>query len=181
VINPSKIKKVYQEVAEQNEKFRLFLKKNAIDYELDAHFLRLHNEIFAQYDCCKCTNCCKLYDILVDKNDIETISQYLGLSENDFIEKYLIVHDEDYIMKDKPCCFLNADGKCRIYEIRPSVCREFPHTNKPYRLYNMCGVLSFTEECPVVFEIIERLKKIYNYRSNDYQKKKRNKRNMKKF
>jgi len=86
VINPSKIKEVYKKFADQNEKFRIFLKKNAIDYELDAHFARLHNEIFAGYDCCECTNCCKLYDILVDKNDIKTISQHLGLSENDFIE-----------------------------------------------------------------------------------------------
>jgi len=173
VINPSKIKKVYQEVAEQNEKFRIFLKKNAVDYELDAHFLRLHNEIFSKYDCCKCGNCCKLYDILADKNDIETISKYLGLSENDFIEKYLTADNGDYKIKDKPCCFLEADGKCRIYEIRPSVCRNFPHTDKPYILYNLYGLLSFSEECPVGFEIIERLKKIYNYKSNDYQRKKR--------
>ena len=73
-----------------------------------------------------------------------------------FIFVFLIISK---IMKDKPCCFLDTDGKCGIYENRQSVCRNFPHTNKPYRLYNMYWLLSFAEECPVVFEIIERLKK----------------------
>ena len=164
MINPSKIKEVYKKFADENEKFRIFLKKNAIDYKLDAHFLRLHNEIFAMYDCCKCGNCCKLYDITVDKNDIEVISEYLELSENDFIEKYLTADGEGYKIKDKPCCFLDADGKCRIYAVRPNVCRDFPYTNKPYRLYNMYGLLSFSEECPVIFEVIKRLKRIYNYK-----------------
>ena len=173
MVNPSKIKEAYRKVADQNEKFRRFLKNNAVDYELDAHFLKLHNMIFAEYDCCACGNCCKLYDILINKDDIERISQYLGLTENDFIEKYLAASDEGYIMKEKPCRFLDEDGKCKIYEIRPSVCSDFPYTDKPYRLYHMYGVLSFAEECPVVFEIIERLKKIYKYRSNDYQKEKR--------
>ena len=164
MINPSKMKKVYQEYAEQNEKFRLFLKKNAVDYELDAHFLRLHTEIFAEYDCCACNNCCKLYDVTVNQNDIEIIAAHLNLSESDFTEQYLITNGEDLIMKDKPCRFLDAEGKCEIYEIRPSVCRNFPYTDQPYRLYNMYGLLSFSEECPVIFEIIKRLKRIYNYK-----------------
>jgi len=169
VIEPSEIKEAYKKSADQNAKFRIFLKNNAVDYELDAHFRRLHREIFSEYDCCKCSNCCKLYDILVDESDIKIISKHLDLAENDFIEKYLTdsAHDGEYIeyiMKDKPCCFLDADGKCRIYESRPSVCRDFPYTDEPYRLYNMSSVLSFSEECPVVFEIIERLKKIYKYK-----------------
>jgi len=58
---------------------------------------------------------------------------------------------------------LESDGKCRIQGVKPAVCKDFPYTDKPYRLYNMLGVLSFAEDCPVVFEIIERLKLIYNY------------------
>ena len=169
MIEPSKIKKNYQKVAGQNDKFRIFLKNNANSDELDSYFLRIHDELFSSYDCCKCNNCCRLYDIRVDKNDITRISEYLGLSENDFIEKYLIVHDDEYIINEKPCRFLDADGKCRIQEIKPIVCRDFPNTNKPYRLYNMLGLFSFAEECPVVFEIIERLKLIYDYEVKTYK------------
>ena len=163
MIEPSKIKKMYQKVAGQNDKFRIFLKNNANSDELDTYFLRIHDELFSAYDCCKCNNCCRLYDIRVEKNEIAVISESLGLAENDFIEKYLIENDGKYMMKDKPCLFLEADGKCRIQNIKPGVCKGFPHTDKPYRLYNMLGVFTFAEECPVVFEIIERLKLIYDY------------------
>ena len=163
MIEPSKIKKIYQKVSAQNDKFRIFLKNNADSDELDAYFLRIHNELFSAYDCCKCNNCCRLYDIRVEKNEIAVISEYLGLTENDFIENYLTANDGEYMMKEKPCRFLEADGKCRIQAIKPGVCRDFPHTDKPYRLYNMFGVFTFAEECPVVFEIIERLKLIYDY------------------
>ena len=168
MIEANKVADMYQRYADKNSKFRIFLKKNANANELDEHFHRLHNEIFYkyEYDCCKCNNCCKTYDIRLSQKDITAISDYLGQAENDFIEKYLIPDNDDadcLILKEKPCCFLEADGKCRIYECRPTVCREFPHTNKPDRLYNMLSMLEFIEDCPVVFEIIERLKKIYDF------------------
>ena len=169
MIEPNKIKKIYRKVAARNDKFRVFLKNNADSDELDSYFLRIHDELFASYDCCKCNNCCRLYDIRVEKNDIAVISEYLRLPENDFIEQYLVKNDDEYIIKEKPCRFLDEDGKCRIQSIKPQVCRDFPHTNKPYRLYNMLGVFSFAEECPVVFEIIERLKLIYDYEVRKYK------------
>ena len=169
MIEPDRIKEMSDRFADRNSRFRIFLKKNADPDELDEQFHDLHNEIFHNYnyDCCKCNNCCNTYDIRLNQNDITAISAYLGQAENDFIEKYLIADKDEYdclILKDKPCCFLDADGKCQIYECRPTVCREFPHTNKPDRLYSMLGMLEFMEDCPVIYEIIERLKKIYNFR-----------------
>jgi Fe-S-cluster containining protein len=168
MIEPDKTKEMSERFSDINSKFRIFLKKNADPDELDEHFHRLHNEIFYKddYDCCKCNNCCKLYDIRMEQEDITAIAEYLGQAENDFVEKYLIADKKEFdclIIKDKPCNFLCADGKCRIYVCRPSVCRGFPYTNKPDRLYNMLSTLDFMEECPVIFEIIEGLKKIYNF------------------
>ena len=169
MVEPDKIKEMFERFADKNSKFRIFLKNNADSDELDEHFHRLHNEIFYKYEynCCKCNNCCKTYDIRLNQKDITAISEYLGQTENDFIEKYLIPDKREFdclIIKNKPCNFLDADGKCRIYKCRPSVCREFPYTNKPYRLYNMLGMLDFMEECPVIFEIIEKLKQLYNFK-----------------
>ena len=165
---PDKTKEMSERFADINSKFRIFLKKNANPDELDEYFHKLHNEIFYRdgYDCCKCNNCCNLYDIRVGQDDIAEIAGYLGITENDFIEKYLMPDKREFdclILKDKPCRFLDADGKCRIYKCRPSVCRDFPYTNKPGRLYNMLSLLDFMEECPVIFEIIEKLKKVYNF------------------
>ena len=165
MIELSKLKTAYKRTAKQNERFRIFLKNNAVDYELDAHFLRLHKELFSEYDCCKCSNCCRLYDIVVEKDDVKRISEHLRLSENDFVEQYLDEYEDSHKMKDKPCSFLDVDGKCLIQGIKPAVCRDFLYTNKPYRLYNLYGILSFAEECPIAFEILERLKMIYNYKS----------------
>jgi Fe-S-cluster containining protein len=168
MVEPGKVAEMAQRFADKNSRFRIFLKKNADQNELDGHFHALHNEIFHKddYDCCKCNNCCKIYDIRFAQKDIAAAAKYLGQADEDFIEKYLIPDDEDaayFMLKDKPCRFLGAEGKCGIYECRPSVCREYPYTNKPERLYSMLSVLSFAEDCPVVFEIIERLKKIYNF------------------
>ena len=169
MVEPSKVKEMTDRYAVQNSKFRIFLKKNADPKKLDEQFHDLHNEIFYrdEYDCCKCNNCCKLYDIRLEQKDIATISEYLGQTEDDFIEKYLMPDKDEadcLIFKDKPCSFLGADGKCRIYESRPTVCREFPHTNKPDRLYSMLSILDFMEDCPVIYEIIESLKKIYDFK-----------------
>ena len=58
---------------------------------------------------------------------------------------------------------MGEDGRCVIEECKPAECISFPHTDKPDRLSCLLGVLSFAEECPVVFEILERLKAIYGF------------------
>jgi len=167
MIKPSKIKGISQKFADQNMKFRLFLKGHVDADELDEHFLRLHDELFSAYDCCKCNNCCKSYSTILTKNDVSVISKFLGEPKSDFIAKYLNTADEGYEIKDKPCCFLNDNGKCEIQECKPAACREFPHTNKPDRLFSLLGIMESAEICPVVFEIIERLKLIYNFKTRN--------------
>jgi len=165
MIEPSKIDKYAGKFEDQNIKFRTFLKNHADSDELDEQFLQLHNELFAGYDCCKCSNCCKDYVISMDENDIAAISNFLGMTEKGFIEKYLTEIVEGYVTKDKPCCFLGGDGKCQIQECKPAECRDFPYTDKSDRLFSLLGVMEFAEICPVVFEIVERLKKIYRFRN----------------
>ena len=104
---------------------------------------------------------------MLDDNDIETISQHLGQPKDDFINEHLEKSDYDesyYKFNKQPCVFLCADGKCNIYDVRPSECKGFPFIDHPDRLSSLLGVISFAEECPVVFEILERLKNIYNFK-----------------
>jgi len=165
MIKPSKINSVSQQYAKQNLKFRTFLKSHADSNELDTQFLELHNELFADYDCCKCNNCCKVYSVLLKNDETETISSYLRQTKNDFVSKYLIESEEGgYKIKETPCPFLCADGKCEIQECKPSECKGFPFTDRPDRLASLLSILEFAEECPVVFEILERLKRIYRFK-----------------
>ncbi len=65
MVEPHRIKETAKAYEDKNYKFRAFLKSNADPDGLDQQFRDLHNEIFIrdEYDCCKCANCCKLYDI----------------------------------------------------------------------------------------------------------------------
>ena len=166
MIEPSKINSVSSRYAKQNSKFRAFLKSRANGDELDAQFLELHNELFADYDCCKCNNCCKTYDVILKNDEIAKISHYLGKTEDNFINECLAESDGDgYKIKGVPCLFLCANGKCAIQECKPSACKDFPFTDRPGRLSRMLSILEFAEECPVVFEILERLKRIYRFKN----------------
>ena len=164
MVEPSRVNAVAKKYENENIQFRTFLKCNADEDVLDRQFLELHNELFAGYDCSRCRNCCKAYSNSLQESEIENISAFLGLSRENFTEKYLVQSDEGYEIK-APCCFLNADGSCQIQEFRHASCREFTHTDKPERLLSLLGILSFAEECPVVFEILQQLKEIYRFRT----------------
>ena len=170
MVKPTEVKDKAQRLEEQNYKFRVFLKNRADDDELDAQFLELHNELFADYDCCKCGNCCRSFSIILDNDEIKRISAFLGLMENDFIVEYLTDADPEdekpYKFKTNPCKFLGDDGRCRIQDCKPDVCKGFPYTDQPDRLSSMYGVIANAEVCPIVFEILERLKVMYRFKNN---------------
>lgn len=152
-----------RKLEKENLRFRAFLKNHAAGEELDRQFLRLHNELFAEYNCCKCGNCCKAYSTTLSEHEVGSIATFLGLSRQEVFEKYLSETTEGCEIK-APCGFLNANGACAIQECKPDECRQFPYTNKPGRLESLLGIVSFAEECPVVFEIIERFKDTYHFR-----------------
>jgi len=168
MIEPSKIRKIAEKYEDENLRFRSFLKNRADPDELDIQFKNLHNEFFPGYDCCQCNNCCKSFSISVTEEDVNRIAAHLGLTIEDFISGYLVRssdgYDSEYEIKE-PCAFLNPDGKCAIQECKPEVCKEYPHTDMPDRIFSLYSVLSNAEICPVVFEILQRLKKIYGFRS----------------
>jgi Fe-S-cluster containining protein len=165
MIAPDRIKEISKNFESENVKFRSFLKKRADSDELDAHFLKLHNELFADYDCNQCRNCCREYDLELQLGEVSGIAENLKLPTNDFIKKYITKSDGGDMVIKSPCCFLNDDGSCQLESCKPQSCIEFPYTDKPERLFSLLGVISFAEVCPVVFEIVQRLKQIYGFKS----------------
>jgi len=166
VIDPANINAAAEKSYEENLAFREFLMEHAACDEVDAQFLALHNELFADYDCCKCANCCKAYAITMTDKDIERVAQHIGQSKADFINENMEVSffdEAEYKLKQQPCMFLCEDGKCSINDIKPVECGRFPFTDQPDRMGSMLGVIDFAEECPVVFEMLERLKGRYGF------------------
>jgi Fe-S-cluster containining protein len=164
MIEPSKMKETAPQYSDENYRFRLFLKNRADPDELDRCFAALHNELFAGYNCCQCHNCCVRYAVELTDEDEDRIAAFLGLGKEAFVQKYMGNTGDGYEIKP-PCPFLENDGKCRVQPCKPEECRGYPYTDQPDRIGSLYGVMEFAEVCPVVFEIVQRLKDIYGFRS----------------
>ncbi len=164
---------VYQEAKrkeDENYKFRTYLKMHADEMELDRQFQRLHRELFADYDCSQCRNCCKQYYGIIPEEDIEKDAAHLGISTEQFIDFFLKKERVglDYHTKHKPCDFLLEDGSCKLGDCKPDDCKNYPYTDQPEQLWSLLSVLEAVEVCPVAFEIYERLKEEYRFRGKGY-------------
>ncbi len=120
---------------------------------------KLHYKAFETIDCLQCANCCTTTGPLLTDKDTGRIAKYLRLKHSQFMNDYVrIDEDQDYVFKSMPCTFLGVDNYCRIYEVRPKACREYPHTNR----VNQQGILSITRKnvklCPAVAQIFLEIK-----------------------
>lgn len=71
MIPPRKVKFMAKKKVNENIRFRSYLKMHADETELDEQFLRLHNELFEQYDCNRCRNCCKMFYGSMPEGDVQ--------------------------------------------------------------------------------------------------------------
>ncbi|MFN7313225.1 MAG: YkgJ family cysteine cluster protein [Bacteroidota bacterium] len=155
-----------QKALAKREQFQRFFQQLRLHKpaDLDAQFERLHQEAFKRIDCLTCANCCKTTSPLFTNRDIKVLSKHLRLTENEFIQSYLKVdEDGDYVFRETPCPFLQADNKCLVYDYRPNACREYPHTNQRKMHTIFKETLENTAVCPAVFEVVEKLKAHYKY------------------
>jgi uncharacterized protein len=129
-------------------------------HKLDDITHRLHDKVSGQFDCLTCGNCCKSISPRITDKDIEKIAHRLKIKEVDFISRYLYLDDDHwYVFNDTPCPFLMPDNYCLIYEFRPKACREYPHTDRR-RFYQILDLTLLNRElCPIVYEIVELLKR----------------------
>ncbi|MDP3567445.1 YkgJ family cysteine cluster protein [Sediminibacterium sp.] len=127
---------------------------------LDNLFHEAHQTVFEKIDCLACANCCKTTSPIFYQRDIERASKALRLKPGAFIEKYLrIDEDQDFVLQQAPCVFLNSDNYCSIYNDRPNACREYPHTNRKKMQQILDLTYKNTLVCPAVLQITEELKK----------------------
>ncbi|SHI15191.1 YkgJ family cysteine cluster protein [Clostridium magnum] len=106
----------------------------------------------------------KMYQITFEETEIEQASKLLKITKKEFMDKYIEETTNGYDIKGKPCCFLTENGACEIEKCKPEGCREYPFTNRPERLLSLLSIVDFASVCPVVFEMLERLKKTYGFK-----------------
>lgn len=170
MVHPDKVQEEARMKENENFRFRSFLKKYGKEAEIDRQFAQLHQELFADYDCSKCRNCCKMYRGCIPEEDFERDASHLGITREQFVDFFLEEYEDGYQTKHMPCDFLLADGSCRLGDCRPDSCKKFPYTDQPERLANMLSMLDAASVCPVMYEIFEQLK-------NQYKEKRRRQRN----
>jgi Fe-S-cluster containining protein len=143
----------------ENKKFFAKLKKKSPKH-LDVLMQELHHEEFERTDCLDCANCCKTTGPLFTNKDVERISKHFKMKPQQFIDTYLKIDEEnDYVLQQVPCTFLDNDNKCLIYDVRPKACAEFPHTDR--RKFQQISNLTLKNVaiCPAAFNIVEEMKK----------------------
>ncbi|RMZ61213.1 YkgJ family cysteine cluster protein [Chryseobacterium nematophagum] len=143
----------------EHKKFLDGLKKKP-PKNLDYIVQKTHDDVFRDINCLQCANCCKTTGPLYTEKDIERIAKHLKMKAADFEAKFLRTdEDNDKVLQNLPCYFLNDDNTCSIYEVRPKACREYPHTDrkKIYQINNL--MIKNTLICPAAFEFVERIKK----------------------
>lgn len=90
------------------------------------------------FKCNNCGKCCRLRgDIVLYPMDIIRISNFLNISCKEFLKEYTITLEYSVILsqivikskndKFSTCIFLDEENmKCKIYEVRPIACSNFP-------------------------------------------------------
>jgi Fe-S-cluster containining protein len=169
-MNHDTVVKDWQQNAQANddENYSFLRSMKARDYGIEPDELagQLHEQAFQIVDCTRCANCCKTMNIKFNDEDALRIARHLDMDVDEFVKTFLEPDEEDgpYKVRGKPCPFLGDDDRCKIYDVRPTVCREYPHTDKEGFTFRTMGVANNALVCPAVFWIVEEMKKRSGYR-----------------
>lgn len=111
-----------------------------------------------RFTCKRCGHCCSGEPgyVFLSKEEIENISSYLHISEDEFLDKYTRLIDRgtyyDYSLKERDdysCIFLGDNG-CSIYPVKPLQCSTYPFWD--YLLSDKALFYAEKEVCPGVGE-----------------------------
>ncbi len=84
------------------------------------------------HTCQRCGACCRWEgDVCLTDKDITDIASYLGMREEDFIDRYCRLQRNrkglSLIDDDTGACIMLTDEGCRIQAVKPQQCRDFPY------------------------------------------------------
>lgn len=156
--DPDKVAELARQRRDENWRFRSFLKATRIGSgrlnEAAESFARQAEE---QIDCRQCGACCKDNCITVNEEEVACLAEHLELEIEVFKARYIGRDDDGCPAIDAtPCPFL-SDKICTVYEARPLACRGYPYIGGDIKSRTI-GILERAETCPIIFEMLERLK-----------------------
>jgi len=164
-----KLEVLAREKEEENREFRTYLKWNRklSDKRLDRLVSELTDNVWADIDCASCRRCCKELRPEFTEKEQQRLAKRLGMSVEQFREQYLKYDDTEdepgWRTRHTPCPFLDGT-RCSVHEDRPKQCRDYPYLYEPDFSFRTIGMIERTFTCPVVFQVMEELKKHLGFR-----------------
>ena len=80
--------------------------------------------------CTSCTRCCETVSIEIDAPRAPwEYDQWIWVLHHQNLELYLEKQERWYLHIEAPCAQLDARGRCKVYEERPVLCREYDPRN----------------------------------------------------
>ena len=158
------IRALAEKKEDENSRFRQFLKTrcNLEPDEIDRRVFETTRRVWAGIDCTTCANCCREMKPTFSEEEADRVARRLGIERQQFIESYLeraeADSDNPWQTSATPCPFLK-DNLCSIYEDRPAECSGYPYLYQPDFVFRTMGMIERTFICPIVYEVMEELKK----------------------
>jgi uncharacterized protein len=158
------IRELAQEKADENWRFRQFLKAQCDlePDEIDRRVFETTRRVWAGIDCTSCANCCRQVKPSFSEDEVNRLARRLGMKRGQFIERYLerteAGSENPWRTRTTPCPFLK-DKRCSVYEDRPADCSGYPYLYEPDFVFRTMAMIERTPTCPIVYEVMEDLKK----------------------
>lgn len=143
-VNLETIAKTAKEKTGENKSFRDYLKVQDIQ-KIDTLVQELNGKITPNISCVDCGNCCMNLRPTASHEEVSKFSKPEDIEKNMYAEGF--------------CCTHLEDKKCTVYLDRPSQCRDFPYMHRLNFATNSTGILQNYPICPIVFNVVENLKK----------------------
>lgn len=124
--------------------------------EIDTTAQTADKEAFEKINCQNCANCCKQLKPDLEASDITRIADFLEIPAAEFAE------DFDRLTAQHQCPFLAENNLCKIYEIRPIACQEFPNTQKPDFTTRIKDHKEYLNYCPATYYVVQRMQTLLN-------------------
>ena len=105
-----------------------------------------------RYECQRCGNCCRWPGyVRVTAKELEAIASFLDMTAEVLTQSYTALTDDrrSLTLVEQPnghCIFLDADGDCMIYPVRPKQCRDFPDKWTVPDFENRCSAVKICAE-----------------------------------
>jgi uncharacterized protein len=153
-----------KEKEDENDRFRLFLKSKCHlkPEEIDERVFAATRRVWAGVDCTQCANCCREVHPTFSEEEVDRLARRLAITPQQFIDSYLErsepYSDNRWTTRTTPCPFLK-ENRCSVYEERPADCSGYPYLYEPEFVFRTMGMIGRTFTCPIVYEVMEELKK----------------------